>query len=436
MGIDSIFIIIIFILSIIGMFVCILKYPKLKIKNFQMDTFFICPLIGAIIILFINNNFSVFWNSITSNTSLNPLKILILFISISFISITLDESGFFKYISSLFVSKYKSSQFKLFTVLYILISILTVFTSNDIVILTFTPFILYLSKRGNINPIPYLVMEFVAGNTYSMMLEIGNPTNIYLSGGFNIPFLDYFIKMIVPTLVIGISSYFLLLLLFRKSLKEKINVFDLEISKINDKPLCIVSGSILAITTILLAISNYINLEMYIICSVSAGLLLLFLIIYGLTNKKKETLINPVKRVPYSLIPFVLSMFILVIGLNSFNLFTNIGNEINKIDNKYLENIVYLISSTLSCNIINNIPMTLAYANILENTNHISNIYSTIIGSNLGALLTPIGALAGIMWLRILKENDIKYSFLDFMKNGVIITGFTLSVSILMLLII
>jgi len=436
MGIDSIFIIIIFILSIIGMFVCILKYPKLKIINFQMDTFFICPLIGAIIILFINNNFSVFWNSITSNTSLNPLKILILFISISFISITLDESGFFKYISSLFVSKYKSSQFKLFTVLYILISILTVFTSNDIVILTFTPFILYLSKRGNINPIPYLVMEFVAGNTYSMMLEIGNPTNIYLSGGFNIPFLDYFIKMIVPTLVIGISSYFLLLLLFRKSLKEKINVFDLEISKINDKPLCIVSGSILAITTILLAISNYINLEMYIICSVSAGLLLLFLIIYGLTNKKKETLINPVKRVPYSLIPFVLSMFILVIGLNSFNLFTNIGNEINKIDNKYLENIVYLISSTLSCNIINNIPMTLAYANILENTNHISNIYSTIIGSNLGALLTPIGALAGIMWLRILKENDIKYSFLDFMKNGVIITGFTLSVSILMLLII
>lgn len=436
MGIDSIFIIIIFILSIIGMFVCILKYPKLKIKNFQIDTFFICPLLGAIIILFINNNFNVFWNSITSNTSLNPLKILILFISISFISITLDESGFFKYISSLFVSKYKSSQFKLFTVLYILISILTVFTSNDIVILTFTPFILYLSKRGNINPIPYLVMEFVAGNTYSMMLEIGNPTNIYLSGGFDIPFLDYFIKMIVPTLVIGISSYFLLLLLFRKSLKEKINVFDLEISKINDKPLCIVSGSILGITTILLAISNYINLEMYIICSVSAGLLLIFLIIYGLINKKKETLINPVKRVPYSLIPFVLSMFILVIGLNSFNLFTNIGNEINKIDNKYLENIIYLISSTLSCNIINNIPMTLAYANILENTNHISNIYSTIIGSNLGALLTPIGALAGIMWLRILKENEIKYSFIDFMKNGIIITGFTLGVSIIMLLMI
>jgi arsenical pump membrane protein len=80
--------------------------------------------------------------------------------------------------------------------------------------------------------------------------------------------------------------------------------------------------------------------------------------------------------------------------------------------------------------------MTLAYANILENTNHISNIYSTIIGSNLGALLTPIGALAGIMWLRILKENDIKYSFIDFMKNGIIITGFTLGVSAIMLLMI
>lgn len=59
-----------------------------------------------------------------------------------------------------------------------MVAILTIFTSNDIVILTFTPFICYFSKNAKINPIPYLVAEFAA-TTYSMMLIIGNPTNIY-----------------------------------------------------------------------------------------------------------------------------------------------------------------------------------------------------------------------------------------------------------------
>ena len=73
-----------------------------------------------------------------------------------------------------------------------MVAILTIFTSNDIVILTFTPFICYFSKNAKINPIPYLVAEFAAANTYSMMLIIGNPTNIYLATSASIDFISYF----------------------------------------------------------------------------------------------------------------------------------------------------------------------------------------------------------------------------------------------------
>ena len=49
-------------------------------------------------------------------------------------------------------------------------------------------------------------------------------------------------------------------------------------------------------------------------------------------------------------------------------------------------------------------------------------IYATIVGSNLGALLTPIGALAGIMWSSMLKEQKVKYTYLNFIKYGAIIS--------------
>ena len=57
-------------------------------------------------------------------------------------------------------------------------------------------------------------------------------------------------------------------------------------------------------------------------------------------------------------------------------------------------------------------------------------LYASIIGSNLGALFTPIGALAGIMYSSILNKNGIKYSYLSFLKMGVLIALPTLVVAL------
>ena len=49
-------------------------------------------------------------------------------------------------------------------------------------------------------------------------------------------------------------------------------------------------------------------------------------------------------------------------------------------------------------------------------------LYATVVGSNLGAYLTPIGALAGIMWTSLLKKYDVKFGYLDFVKYGAIVS--------------
>ena len=164
--------------------------------------------------------------------------------------------------------------------------------------------------------------------------------------------------------------------------------------------------------------------------------LLIFISVYGIVKKNHLYISRPLKRLPYTLIPFVLSMFIIIMALESFGIFGNIHDLFENIPNDNLKEIVYLISSTISCNLVNNIPMTIAYGSILSGTTNQTLIYASIIGSNLGALLTPVGALAGIMWMRILKQNDVDYGFIKFMKNGSIITVTLLIASALALLII
>lgn len=424
-------------LTCLSLIFSIIKFPSFKIKNRNIETFWIIALIGAILILATNRiPFKNLFDSLTNDSSINPIKIIVLLLSLSMLSITLDELGFFELIASRAIKYVKNSQYKLFFILFIMVSILTIFTSNDIVILTFTLFICYFSKATKINPIPFLVMEFVCANTCSMFLIIGNPTNIYIATAFEIGFFEYFKVMFLPTLAASLIALILLLLIFKKQLDKPIEINNFEIKNLKNKTLSIISISHLLICTILLAVSSYINLDMWLITLVFCLSLTIVLFVFYLKNKNNNYILKVYKRLPYTLGVFVLSMFTIVLALDHYNvtkifydLFTNISS------NKFVNTFVFGISSTLCDNIINNIPMSLFFTSILSNSSELNllSVFATIIGSNIGAFLTPIGALAGMMWMNILKEQKVKFNFLDFTKYGIILTFPILLISLLVL---
>lgn len=405
---------IIFIIISLLLITSIIVKPRL----WKLDTYVLIAIIGAILMLICRQiTFHEVYISLFKNNLISPIKILILFISMTFLSIVCDTLGLFNYLAYKIVKLCKGGQISLFTILYISISIITVFTSNDIIILTFTPFIIYLCKRSNINPIPYLVSEFVGANTMSMMLLVGNPTNIVLALANNITFLEYFKHMWYIALLSSLFAYILLLIIFMRRLREplSINLSD-NIPSINKIPTGIAVIHLLS-TTMLLAISNYINLEMYLITLVASISLLICMLIYiGITKKEKKCLKHSFIRLPYPLIPFLISMFIMIEALNINGYTHKLYNLLN--DNTFS----YGITSFLLCNIMNNIPMSVLYSNTLAFGSSQNAIYASIIGSNIGAYLTPLGALAGILWLNILKAYDIKYSFKNFIFYGIIIS--------------
>lgn len=420
----------------VALVLTVLTNPSINIGKYHIRIFYwTAPVLGSIaLLLFRLLPLPVMWEGLTSSGSINPLKILTLFISMTTLSIYLDEVGFFSYIAGISLKFAKTSQLRLFCVLFLLVSVLTVFTSNDIIILTFTPFICYFSKKAEIDPMPYLFGEFVAANTWSMMLIIGNPTNIYLATANGIGFGTYTAHMLLPTLFAGITAFLLLLMIFRKPLSQPISIKE-EKPAIRDKGLVIIGLLHLVLCTILLILSSYIGLEMWYITLGFAVSLFLCVTIYKKKKGVKErVLLHTIMRAPWELIPFVLSMFLLVLTLDCYQVTSIISNFLGT------NHLVwkYGIASFLAANVMNNIPMSVAFSSIvshLPEADRLPAAYASIIGSNIGAYFTPLGALAGIMWSGILNKMGIPFSFRKYISYGIRISIPVLIAALLGLLI-
>ncbi len=405
----------------VAMILSVLFFPKIKLGKLKIDSYWVVVLLGAAILLLYGalsgqTDVKAIGQKLIENTAVNPLKILVLFLCMTILSVFLDELGFFRALAGFALRHAHSGQKRLFFSLYCMVAVLTVFTSNDIIVLSFTPFICYFAREAKIDPMPYLAAEFVAANTWSMALVIGNPTNIYLATAFGIEFVSYFVLSILPTLAAGTVSLLLLFLLFRKKLAEPI-LGAAERDVVEDKPALVIGLVHLGVCTVMLAVSSYIHVEMWIVALCAAGSLFFCDLILSLVRKKRpRALLRCLRRAPWQLVPFLLSMFIMTEALAMQGTTEQIGRFLGT---AYTVPIYGLLSFAAS-NLINNIPMSVFFSSMISSSNAgLGAVYATVIGSNLGAFFTPIGALAGLMFSSILAEHDVKFGYKDFLKLGV-----------------
>ena len=126
--------------------------------------------------------------------------------------------------------------------------------------------------------------------------------------------------------------------------------------------------------------------------------------------------LESLRRAPIITVPFVLSMFTIVLAL--------VNTGATQAVSKYLlegQSILKCgVSSFLASNLINNIPMSVLFSALVGEDK--AAVYASVVGSNLGAFLTPVGALAGIMWTGLLKNHGVKLSFTRFSFYGAFIS--------------
>jgi arsenical pump membrane protein len=184
----------------------------------------------------------------------------------------------------------------------------------------------------------------------------------------------------------------------------------------------------------MLAFSDLLLIEMWLICLILALSLTAFDLFYDLfTVHTAKPVWHSIKKEPYELIPFVLSMFVIVLALKQNGVTELLGNLL--LSSTKLDGISFGFLSAFSANLLNNIPMSVLFEKIIAGASFPA-VYGAIIGSNIGAFITPVGALAGIMWTKILSKYGIKMPFKKFVLYGGVIALPTIAVSTLSLLLV
>ena len=144
-------------------------------------------------------------------------------------------------------------------------------------------------------------------------------------------------------------------------------------------------------------------------------------------------------RQPYAIVPFVLSMFVLVEALSANGLLKRVAEILGDACSSE-GSAIFLIAflSVAISNIINNQPMTILLVRVLQSPEFVSRttarvqraaLFQVALSSNFGNNLTLIGALAGIMWSAILKQKGITVSYTQFLGYGIRVVPACVAVS-------
>ncbi|HBD05162.1 TPA: hypothetical protein DCZ32_01755 [Candidatus Uhrbacteria bacterium] len=383
-------------------------------------------ILGLFVLLFLGViQWSEVYFSVIGNEMLQPFKIVLILITLAVLSTALDDYGFFKYASYKAILWSKNNGKVLFRNFYILTLVLTAFTSNDVDVLTVTPIILWFALTTKINPFPYLMAVFVAANVSSMEFLFGNLTNIVIGDVFNIGFLQFFITMFIPTVITRVLLYFILKAIFYKELKETLLAKkDLgEVQNTLKQPLPnkrknIIVLSTLAVVLILSVLTDFMPVELWMVTSLGA----LFVLLSGEFN-----IIERLKVIPWNVVAFVLVFIALTTKLQTIGFIDLVTVKFSSHLQNFWEAIFFSsIASAVSSGIINNIPtsMSLSQAFYILTQNQSNLIqqavaFGLVIGTNLGALITPVGALATILWMTLIRQKGYVFPLKRFMVVGI-----------------
>lgn len=172
-------------------------------------------------------------------------------------------SGFFHILLNFIVKNIKDPK----NFLYILVftsGISSAFFVNDTICLIFTPFVIEISKKLNLNPKPYLLALAMSSNIGSLATITGNPQNIIIASFASINYSDFFIKMFPITLINLLTAILLIQFFYKEDLTLDFKNVDNQSEQIKYRysKALLIKSSIAALLTIVLF---FLNIPMYIV---------------------------------------------------------------------------------------------------------------------------------------------------------------------------
>ena len=336
------------------------------------------------------------------------------------------QEGLFDWLAARASRLAKGSATRLFTLIFIVGTVVTVFLSNDATAVVLTPAVAAAAKAAKAEkPLPYLFICAIIANAASFVLPISNPANLVIYGSHMPPLLDWLPRYALPSLLSILTTYVVLRWSQRVDLRQEIST-DIEVPELSAAGKMAALG--IAATAIVLLVSSGFDIQLGLPTFV-AGLGTAILVL----TRSKCGMTDIVKNISWGVLPLVAGLFVLVESLEK----TGVTRELSVLLQHLVEQSATLAAwvsglvLAVGCNLVNNLPAGLVAGRVVEMAHVPDHVRSAVlIGVDLGPNLSVTGSLATILWLTALRREGHSVSAWAFLKLGALVMPPALLLSI------
>jgi arsenical pump membrane protein len=333
--------------------------------------------------------------------------------------------GVFNWLSSVAVRSANGSCARLFTLVYGIGTLVTIFMSNDATAVVLTPAILTVVRKARVQPLPYLFACALIANAASFVLPISNPANLVVFRQGMPPLGRWLLSFGVPSILSIAATYVVMRFVFRKDLVAQIN------ESVAAEPLT-ANGNIvlcgLGLMVAALLTASAMNKDLGLPTCLAA-----LTITAAVSIRAHSSPLKLAKEISWGTLALVAGLFVMVDAMESVGALKFTQEALHWAQGlaPALGAFVTSFVVGIANNLVNNLPLGLIAGGTLHAA-HVKGLIAdaVLIGVDLGPNLSVTGSLATILWLIALRKEKLDVSFWDFLKVGAVAMPVALIVSV------